>query len=121
MYVILVSTLINIIILTGRIEDLGIKGFIESIFLRRYFFDVEKVSLIFEYSKLTCGQEFNLLYFCIDNFNIPGNIHRFIGEDIIGISNLGVPPNIVGEIILRLGPLALFIIAPLLGVTIMLL
>ncbi len=90
-------------------------------FLKRYFLDVEKVAFILDYKK-SCGLPSffgnsldDLVFFSTARDSIDGNLHRFIGSEIMLEAENGIPPSIVGEAILYLGPGALCIIGVLVG------
>jgi hypothetical protein len=72
---------------------------------------LEKISAIFEYSVSDTAYLFSPLsgVFATSTAQYPDyNIHYFIGAEMFGLANLGVPPSILGEIILYLGPIFVF-------------
>ena len=103
--------LANSAILASRFVD-GFEGlnFFE-IFIRRYFFELEKISAIFEYSVSDGMYLFSPIsgIFSVSTAEIPDmNIHYFIGSKMFGLPNLGIPPSVLGEIILFWGPIYVF-------------
>lgn len=91
------------------------------LFFRRYFMDVEKVSNILAYVKASStnlgatdllGDSF---FSSFAHFRLPEDIHFFVGREIMGLSSIGVPPSIVGEVILRMGTVWLIPVAILIG------
>jgi oligosaccharide repeat unit polymerase len=97
---------INLALLSARFTN-GLDGinFISGI-ARRYFFELEKITGIVTYASNN-----NILHhspwsgaFTMATQEVPaGNIHFFIGEKIFGLYNVGVPPTVLGNIILSFG------------------
>lgn len=94
----------NAAILTVRFADAGQLAFYELV-LRRYFFDFEKVAGIISLWIHHSAYETGLLplFFSVSEpIHIDGNIHFIIGEMAFGFSG-GIPPSILGEILIYLG------------------
>lgn len=97
---------VNFVILAARFADVQEAG-IAQIVLRRYFFDIEKISGIFDYA-LVGGNFFQVSTHSVlgHDYKIEGNIHFFIGEEIFN-TRAGVPPSFLGEQIIYFGPFAI--------------
>lgn len=108
--------LVNLAILTARFAAGGRSLDIAAALLRRYFFDVEKITGIIEYSSATKSYLFNPWLIFGDTSTHPdiyGNVHRFIGENLFN-TGAGVPPSVLGEIILYYGGIAIIPVTVLL-------
>ena len=102
---------LNLLILSSRFEN-GISGlgFFE-IYTRRYFFDVEKLAAIFEFSASDLGYLFrpSVGLFQLSAADWPTySIHHYVGYEVFGMTTNAIPPSILGEIILYFG--ALFVL-----------
>lgn len=112
--------MINLVILASRFTE-GLQGlnFFE-MFVRRYFFEIEKISMIFEYSVKDTSYLFYPVSGLLTFSGVPlptYNVHYYIGSEIFGYSfKYGVPPSILGEIILYVG--AIYIVPITLLITI---
>lgn len=92
------------ILLSRFSEGTGSLSLFELIF-RRYFFDLEKITAIYQFSQGNhTGTSPVMGLFQLSSAPWPDdNIHYYISEHVFGMPNNGVPPSILGEIILLLG------------------
>lgn len=97
----------NFFILNARIgeyQTVDIARYV-LLLLRRYFFDVEKISAILEYTSATHSYMYgpwNVFLDHADPIAVDGNIHQFIAQHIFGTGG-GVPPSYLGEVIFYCG------------------
>lgn len=101
----------NLLILTARFTN-GLEGLnYFELFVRRYFFELEKIAGIFDFSVkgLEYIQSPAMGLFSISDAALPTyNVHYYIGTEVFGHERSGVPPSILGEIILYVG--AIFVV-----------
>ena len=93
-------------------------GFLFINLMRRYFFEIEKLSgiaMVVEASGSVIGSFWDL-FFQVSHVAVPsGNLHEYLGHEVLR-SKSAVPPTIVGEAWLYVGAASILPLGLLLGV-----
>lgn len=102
---------LNLVILSSRfVNGLEELSYFD-IFVRRYFFELEKIAAIVRYSvDFSVLHNSPIMALLSTSTNEPpdGNVHYFVAEKMFGLYNIGIPPSLLGEIILYFGPVFVF-------------
>lgn len=92
-------------------------GFVFVNLMRRYFFEIEKLSgiaMVVEASGADIGSLWALIVQVSHVAVSPGNLHEYLGYEVLG-STSAVPPTVVGEAWLFLGAASILPLGFLLG------
>jgi len=98
--------LLNIAILSARAAETAQSLYWTDLIYRRYFFDLEKIAALIEYfvaDPLYRFESFGILASGAADIDITYSSHFFLADQVFGIGG-GVPPSILGEMIIYAGP-----------------
>lgn len=100
---------LNIAILSARALDTANAMYWSDLIYRRYFFDLEKIAALIEYfvsDPLYRFDSFGILVSGSNGIRPDYGTHHFLGEQVFGIAS-GVPPSVLGEMIIYAGPISI--------------